>query len=280
MAEWQWGGHAGVRSAGQHRGMMKSPMSMLFALGGWLAVAGATAAAGEAPWTMIGGCSLVAWEGNDGDSFLVECPGQKPGKEVSRVFRLYYVDTPESEDSLPERLEEQRAYWDLPDIRTVVKMGEAAKRFSRQFLAGGFCVHTLWEDAMGRPEIEVGAHQHIRGVGYGEIIPGLLPRAHDAVELAPHHGVEAGLQVSVRPGQVAFGVRGDADGQQAAGQQVFLRHVRPQAAHHPAPCGPMGGGRLIPPVQPDPVQLQKRRVFQGAFPQHRLSSFSVFSFYL
>lgn len=150
MAEWQWGGHAGVRSAGQHRGMMKSPMSMLFALGGWLAVVGATAEAGESPWTMIGGCSLVAWEGNDGDSFLVECPGQKPGKEVSRVFRLYYVDTPESEDSLPERLEEQRAYWDLPDIRTVVKMGEAAKRFSRQFLAGGFCVHTLWEDAMGR----------------------------------------------------------------------------------------------------------------------------------
>jgi endonuclease YncB( thermonuclease family) len=128
--------------------MIKLPMS--FALGGWMAVAVATATAGESPWTTLGGCSLEAWEGNDGDSFLVQCPGPKHGRDVPRVFRLYYVDTPESEDSLPERLEEQRAYWNLPDIRTVVKLGEEAKRFSRQFLSARFHVHTLWEDAMGR----------------------------------------------------------------------------------------------------------------------------------
>ena len=148
MAEWQWDGHAALRLERQCRGMVKTPMLALVGLGGWLA-AGAAAAA-ESPWTTLGGCSLEAWEGNDGDSFLVKCPGAKPGRDVLKVFRLYYVDTPESEDSLPERLEEQRAYWDLPDIRTVVKLGEEAKRFSRQFLSGGFRVHTLWEDAMGR----------------------------------------------------------------------------------------------------------------------------------
>lgn len=128
--------------------MMKTPMLALLGLGGWLA-AGAAAAA-ESPWRTLGGCSLEAWDGNDGDSFLVQCPSPKPGKEDFKVFRLYYVDTPESEDSLPERLEEQRRYWDLPDLRTVVKMGEEAKRFSRQFLSGRFEAHTMGEEAMGR----------------------------------------------------------------------------------------------------------------------------------
>lgn len=121
------------------------------ALGCWMAVA--VAAMALSPWVTLESCSLETWDGNDGDSFLIKCPDLKPEKDILKVFRLYYVDTPESEDSLPERLEVQRQYWDLPNEQTVVKCGEKAKQFTKHFLGSRFEVHTRWETALGRTKM-------------------------------------------------------------------------------------------------------------------------------
>lgn len=111
-----------------------------------------TSSAWGEKWTTLTGCSLISISGNDGDSFFTQCPGLQPAAPDPKVFRLYYVDTPESDDSIPERLAEQKTYWDLPDDKTVVKCGVMAKEFTAAFLQKSFTVHTQWEDAMGRTE--------------------------------------------------------------------------------------------------------------------------------
>lgn len=88
---------------------------------------------------------------NDGDSFHVTIGSLKSADARHKLFRLYFVDTPESETSLPERLEDQRKYWDLPDIQTVVRCGKEAKLFTRRFLAQGkFTAYSKLQDALGR----------------------------------------------------------------------------------------------------------------------------------
>lgn len=48
-----------------------------------------TALANE--WQAIRNCSLIENESNDGDSFHVKADGEE------RIFRLYFVDTPEAD---------------------------------------------------------------------------------------------------------------------------------------------------------------------------------------
>lgn len=144
-------GQAGPGGMRRHGPRGRTAVALTAALGVWLAAAAAASAV--SPWVTLGGCSLEAWDGNDGDSFLIKCPDLKPEKDILKVFRLYYVDTPESEESLPERLEEQRVYWDLPNVQTVLKCGEKAKQFTKHFLGSRFEVHTRWETAMGRTKM-------------------------------------------------------------------------------------------------------------------------------
>lgn len=89
-------------------------------------------------------------EANDGDSFHVTIGSLKSADARHKLFRLYFVDTPESETSLPERLEDQRKYWDLPDLQTVVRCGKEAKMFTRRFLQGKFTAYSKLQDALGR----------------------------------------------------------------------------------------------------------------------------------
>ncbi|MDD2239243.1 MAG: thermonuclease family protein [Kiritimatiellae bacterium] len=98
-------------------------------------------------WREYTGCRLIPHSGNDGDSFHV-----KPSNRKSRyLFRLYFVDTPESEKSLPERLQEQADYFGIADIKDIVKLGKEATKFTEQFLAdGNFTVHSRLSDALGR----------------------------------------------------------------------------------------------------------------------------------
>jgi endonuclease YncB( thermonuclease family) len=119
-----------------------------------LRIAGATAwafgmlAAGVVAaedWTVLNDCRLIANPSNDGDSFHVQA-----GKR-HYVFRLYFVDAPETDASIPERVGEQAEYWGLkPEV--VLKLGEKARSFTRDFLKGEFTVYTRREDAMGRGE--------------------------------------------------------------------------------------------------------------------------------
>ena len=60
------------------------------------------------PFTELKGCTLLTNQSNDGDSFHVRTPD---GKE--HIFRLYFVDTPEAENSFPDRVAEQAQYFGI-----------------------------------------------------------------------------------------------------------------------------------------------------------------------
>ena len=91
-------------------------------------------------WREYTGCTLIPNASNDGDSFHVKAGNIK---SKTYLFRLYFVDTPESEKSLPERLKEQADYFGIANPLDVVKVGKAAVAFTEKFLAdGNFTVHS------------------------------------------------------------------------------------------------------------------------------------------
>lgn len=92
-------------------------------------------------------CQLIPHTGNDADSFHVRAGNIK---NRTYLFRLYFVDAPESDRSLPERLQEQADYFGIANINDVVKAGKEATKFAENFLKNGFTVHSRLADAMGR----------------------------------------------------------------------------------------------------------------------------------
>lgn len=132
------------------RSVQKNPALLrLLPLAAALLVAGAPSGASAAKkWREYTGCQVIPNASNDGDSFHV-----KPGniKSKTYLFRLYFVDTPESEKSLPERLKEQADYFGIANPLDVVKVGKAAVKFTEDFLANGnFTVYSRLADALGR----------------------------------------------------------------------------------------------------------------------------------
>jgi len=102
---------------------------------------------GAKKWREYTGCHLIPNKANDGDSFHVK-PSNR--KRATYLFRLYFVDTPESDKSLPERLQVQADYWGISDLADVVKAGKEATKFTENFLKDGFTVHSRLSDALGR----------------------------------------------------------------------------------------------------------------------------------
>lgn len=82
----------------------------------------------------------------DGDSFHV-LHGDK-----EYVFRLYFVDAPETDRELQDRIAEQAAYFGLSEMR-ITRLGRKAARFTEQTLKNPFTVYTQWEDAQGSSEL-------------------------------------------------------------------------------------------------------------------------------
>jgi len=97
-------------------------------------------AEGDADWKTLADCRLVSSPLNDGDSFLVQYQDEK------HLFRIYWVDAPETSDRYLERVREQGRYFTISK-EEVTDTGQLAKRFTRNFLRGEFTVHTKWEDA-------------------------------------------------------------------------------------------------------------------------------------
>ncbi|HMP75338.1 MAG TPA: ankyrin repeat domain-containing protein [Kiritimatiellia bacterium] len=98
-------------------------------------------------WTVLENARLLKRSGNDADSFHV----QHEGKEY--IFRLYYVDAPETNLSFPERVREQAEYFELsPD--DMLRLGKEGTRFTERVLSrGSFTVVTRWEDARGNSRL-------------------------------------------------------------------------------------------------------------------------------
>jgi endonuclease YncB( thermonuclease family) len=97
-------------------------------------------------WSTLDACTLVPNPSNDGDSFHV----LHNGKEY--IFRLYFVDAPETSRQVPERVQEQAEYWDIRESQ-VLAAGREAARVSLSLLDKPFTVYTRYEDARGQSEL-------------------------------------------------------------------------------------------------------------------------------
>ena len=94
-------------------------------------------------WIKLEHCKLIDDEYMDGDSFHV-----RYDKE-DYIIRLYFVDAPETDTSLEDRITEQAEYWSLePD--EIPKLGEKARRVTAQQLRHDFTVYTKWANAAGQ----------------------------------------------------------------------------------------------------------------------------------
>jgi len=101
----------------------------------------------RAPWVTLQGGHYLVKRANDGDSFHVSVQGKE------YIFRLYFVDAPETTREFRDRVEEQASYFGIT-VDQVLKLGELAKTYTREKLSGPFLVRTCWEDAMGRSRMQ------------------------------------------------------------------------------------------------------------------------------
>lgn len=101
----------------------------------------------ESKWEVLEGCRLVTNSITDGDSFRVLHNGRE------YLFRLYFVDAPESDPALRDRIKDQAVYFGIStgDIPRAAKLASA---FTRDTIAGGeFTVITRWQNALGRSSL-------------------------------------------------------------------------------------------------------------------------------
>jgi endonuclease YncB( thermonuclease family)/predicted flap endonuclease-1-like 5' DNA nuclease len=120
-----------------------------FITGAVLCTAGFDVAArdGSKEWIVLNDCRLIANPANDGDSFHVSA-----GKK-EYLFRLYFVDAPETDEMTPRRLVEQAKYFGIT-VPQAIEVGRAAKEFTREKLSEPFTVFTHMSDAMGQSRLE------------------------------------------------------------------------------------------------------------------------------
>jgi DNA uptake protein ComE-like DNA-binding protein len=98
-------------------------------------------------WIALKDCRLIPNPANDGDSFHVSA-GEK-----EYLFRLYFVDAPETDEMTPRRLVEQAKYFNIT-VPEAIEIGRAAKDFTQQKLAQPFTVFTHMSDALGQSRLE------------------------------------------------------------------------------------------------------------------------------
>lgn len=99
------------------------------------------------PWVVLKDCRLARSESLDADSFHVKAGGRE------YIFRLYFVDAPETDMSFAGRVKEQAAYFKLKPEQAIT-LGEYAKRFTKEKLGRPFTIRTCMQDAMGRSKMD------------------------------------------------------------------------------------------------------------------------------
>jgi len=98
-------------------------------------------------WIVLKDCRLIPNPANDGDSFHVSA-GDK-----EYLFRLYFVDAPETDEMTPRRLIEQAKYFSIT-VPQAIELGRASKDFTQEKLSRPFIVLTHMSDAMGQSRLE------------------------------------------------------------------------------------------------------------------------------
>ena len=129
----------------------------------------------SAPWVTLQGGHYLIKRPNDGDSFHVSVEGHE------YIFRLYFVDAPETSAEFRDRVEEQAKYFGAT-VDQVLELGDLAKQFTREKLSDSFLVRTCWEDAGGRSRMQrFYAFVQTRTGDLGEqLVENGLARAHPA----------------------------------------------------------------------------------------------------
>lgn len=113
-------------------------------LAAWLAAPQAVPwEARKAAWQTLEGCELDPNSANDGDSFHVLHQGRE------YIFRLYFVDSPETSALVPDRVAGQARYWGIPEAK-VIASGRESAQATRALLRRPFTVITRLEDARGQ----------------------------------------------------------------------------------------------------------------------------------
>lgn len=109
-----------------------------------LSLSAATLVAGP-QWSKLENCTLVEDGYHDGDSFLVRI-----APDELRVFRLYFVDTPEDSNDrrYPERIADQARYFRVTTEQALA-LGDEASSFTSKVLSKPFVVWTCWQKAPG-----------------------------------------------------------------------------------------------------------------------------------
>jgi endonuclease YncB( thermonuclease family) len=98
-------------------------------------------------WVVLKDCRLIPNPANDGDSFHVSAGNKE------YLFRLYLVDTPETDEMTPRRLVDQAKYFNIT-VPQAIEAGRAAKNFTQEKLSQPFTVFTHMSDAMGQSRLE------------------------------------------------------------------------------------------------------------------------------
>jgi competence ComEA-like helix-hairpin-helix protein len=131
-------------------------------------------------WTILENCRLILNPANDGDGFHATAGNEE------YVFRLYLIDTPETEGMEPGRLIEQAKYFEVT-VPQAIEVGEAAKAFTREKLAEPFTAFTRMSSAMGRSKIgRVYAFVQTKEGDLGEqLVRNGLARIHGAKAIPP-----------------------------------------------------------------------------------------------
>jgi endonuclease YncB( thermonuclease family) len=99
-------------------------------------------------YSLLSGAVFKPHRANDGDSFHIDWNGE------THVFRLYFVDCPETSDRYPDRLDYQARYFGIENRRDVMALGREARSFTQKLLESQpFEVWTRWESVMDSDRI-------------------------------------------------------------------------------------------------------------------------------
>lgn len=111
----------------------------------WLAmlVSGYSA---QPSWQKLTDCALISNRWNDGDSFHVNHGG------TEYIFRLYFVDCPETDNRFPERVKTQAEYF-ATSSSSALRLGHEASQFAFSVLQRPFSVYTCWQKAPGSSKL-------------------------------------------------------------------------------------------------------------------------------
>ena len=149
---------------------------------------------------MLTDCEYVSHPDNDGDSFRVR------NRDKEFVFRLYYVDTPESNLRYGERTREQSVYYGVT-LDETLKAGARVRDLVSETLQKPFTVWTRWAQAGGRAkEPRYYALVLVGGTSLDEILvskglaqpKGVRPNLPDGVKASAHLEKLATLEAEAR----------------------------------------------------------------------------------